>query len=135
MLAERSPPLYVMSASSRISLAALVLFLGIALGAFGAHGLADRLEETGRLNNWETATHYHLLHGLALFVLAMLPGRPLGYYWLLAGIIIFSGSLYALALTDISRLGAITPIGGISFLVGWARWIFHRSAAPAETDS
>jgi uncharacterized membrane protein YgdD (TMEM256/DUF423 family) len=134
VLAERSPPLSVMSASSRIRLAALVLFLGIALGAFGAHGLADRLEETGRLNNWETATHYHLFHGLALFVLAMLPGRPLGFYWFLAGIMVFSGSLYALALTDISRLGAITPIGGISFLVGWARWIFHRSVAPGETD-
>jgi uncharacterized membrane protein YgdD (TMEM256/DUF423 family) len=123
-----------MSSTARIRLAALVLFLGIALGAFGAHGLADRLEETGRLDNWETATHYHLLHGLALFVLAMLPGRPLGYYWFLAGIIIFSGSLYALALTDLSRLGAITPIGGISFLIGWARWIFHRSSPPAGAD-
>jgi uncharacterized membrane protein YgdD (TMEM256/DUF423 family) len=123
-----------MTSTARIRLAALVLFLGIALGAFGAHGLADRLEETGRLDNWETATFYHLLHGLALFVLALLPGRALGYYWFLAGIVIFSGSLYALALTDISRLGAITPIGGVSFLVGWARWIFHRKTTSAGPD-
>jgi len=121
-----------MTSSARIRLAALVLFIGIGLGAFGAHGLADRLEATGRLNNWETATLYHLIHGLALFIIAILPGRALGYYWFLAGILLFSGSLYALALTDVTRLGAITPLGGVSFLIGWARWIFHRSTAPAD---
>ncbi len=124
-----------MSPTSRIRIAALVIFLGIALGAFGAHGLADRLEATGRLGNWETATFYHLIHGLALFVIAVLPGRPLGYYWFLAGIILFSGSLYALALTDISKLGAITPLGGVSFLIGWGRWIFHRTPSPHPSDS
>jgi len=121
-----------MTSSARIRLAALVLFIGIGLGAFGAHGLADRLEATGRLNNWETATLYHLIHGLALFIIAILPGRALGYYWFLAGILLFSGSLYALALTDVTRLGAITPLGGVSFLIGWARWIFHRSTTPAH---
>jgi uncharacterized membrane protein YgdD (TMEM256/DUF423 family) len=121
-----------MTSSARIRLAALVLFIGIGLGAFGAHGLADRLEATGRLNNWETATFYHLLHGLALFLIALLPGRALGYYWFLAGILLFSGSLYALALTDVTRLGAITPLGGVSFLIGWARWIFHRSTTFAN---
>ncbi|NLT71417.1 MAG: DUF423 domain-containing protein [Verrucomicrobiaceae bacterium] len=124
-----------MSSAARIRLAAFVLFLGIALGAFGAHGLADRLEATGRLDNWETAGLYHLVHGLALFVIALRPGRPLGYYWFLAGILIFSGSLYALALTDITKLGAITPLGGISFLVGWGRWIFHRPSPSGETAS
>ena len=118
----------VMSASARLRLAALLLFLGIALGAFGAHGLADRLAGTGRLANWETATLYHLIHGLAMFVVALVPGRALGFFWFLAGIILFSGSLYALALTDISKLGAITPLGGVAFLVGWGRWIFHRPA-------
>ncbi len=113
-----------MSPPSKVRLAAAVVFLGIALGAFGAHGLADRLEETGRLDNWETATLYHLIHGLALFVLAMLPSRALGYFWFLAGITLFSGSLYALALTDIGKLGAITPLGGVCFLIGWGRWIF-----------
>lgn len=102
-----------------------MLFLGISLGAFGAHGLADRLEETGRLANWETATLYHLLHALAMFVIAK-GSRAIGFFWFLAGIVLFSGSLYALALTDISKLGAITPLGGISFLIGWARWIFTK---------
>lgn len=118
-----------MSSSSRIRLAAVVVFLGIALGAFGAHGLADRLEATGRLANWETATLYHLIHGVALFVIGLLPSRPLGYFWFLAGIILFSGSLYVLALTDISKLGAITPLGGVSFLIGWGRWIFSRNVS------
>ncbi len=118
-----------MTPSARIRLAALVIFLGIALGAFGAHGLADRLEVTGRLANWETATLYHLVHGLALFIVALLPARPVGYFWFLAGILLFSGSLYALALTDISKLGAITPFGGVSFLIGWGRWIFHRNVS------
>ncbi|MDF1657371.1 MAG: DUF423 domain-containing protein [Verrucomicrobiales bacterium] len=114
-----------MNQSQRIRVAASVIFLGIALGAFGAHGLGDRLEATGRIDNWETATLYHLIHGLAMFVIARF-SAPIGFYCFLAGIILFSGSLYALALTDITKLGAITPLGGISFLLGWARWIFAK---------
>ncbi len=117
-----------MNQSLRIRVAAAVIFLGIALGAFGAHGLADQLEATGRIANWETATLYHLIHGLAMFVIAR-SEKPLGFYWFLAGVILFSGSLYALALTDITKLGAITPLGGISFLIGWARWIFAKQPA------
>src|SRR5690606_7271700 len=104
-------------------------FLGIALGAFGAHGLADRLSETGRLDNWETATFYHLLHGLAMFALALHSGKPRGYWCFLAGILLFSGSLYALALSGFTKLGMVTPFGGIAFLVGWGRWIFFRNAS------
>lgn len=118
-----------MTAALRLRLAALVLFSGIALGAFGAHGLAGRLAETGRADNWETASFYHLVHGLALFVIALRGSRPLGFYWFLTGIILFSGSLYTLALTDVSQLGAITPLGGVSFLIGWGRWIFHQASA------
>jgi uncharacterized membrane protein YgdD (TMEM256/DUF423 family) len=112
--------------SAKTRLAAAVLFLGIALGAFGAHGLEDILDKTGRTDNWQTATLYHLLHGVAMFVIALSGKRSLGFYWFLAGIVLFSGSLYALAVTDISKLGAITPLGGVSFLIGWARWIFAR---------
>lgn len=115
-----------MTSSCRIRFAATLLFLGISLGAFGAHGLPDRLAETGRAANWETATFYHLIHALALFVIALRPGRALGFWWFVAGIILFSGSLYVLAVTGITKLGAITPFGGVSFLVGWGRWIFHR---------
>ena len=110
-----------MSSSARLRLAALVVFLGIALGAFGAHGLADRLEATGRIGNWQTATLYHLLHGLALFVIALHSPKALGYWWFLTGILLF-------ALTDFTKLGAITPLGGLAFLIGWGRWIFHRSS-------
>lgn len=117
-----------MSSSARLRLAALMVFLGIALGAFGAHGFADRLEATGRIDNWHTATLYHLLHGLAMFVIALHSPKALGYWWFLAGILLFSGSLYALALTDVTKLGAITPLGGLAFLIGWGRWIFHRSS-------
>lgn len=119
-----------MTATTRLRVAAIVLFLGIALGAFGAHGLAERFAETGRADNWETASFYHLLHGLALFAIALNGTRSLGFNWLIAGIILFSGSLYLLALTDFAKLGAITPFGGVSFLIGWGRWIFHK--APAE---
>ncbi|MDF1852045.1 MAG: DUF423 domain-containing protein [Verrucomicrobiales bacterium] len=113
-----------MKSSAKVRLAATLVFLAIALGAFGAHGLESRLEETGRLDNWETATLYHLIHGLAMFVVALRGGRSPGFFCFLVGILLFSGSLYALALSDIGKLGAITPLGGVSFLVGWARWIF-----------
>lgn len=121
-----------MSTTARLRIAALVLFLGIALGAFGAHGLADRLAETGRTGNWETATIYLLVHGVALFAIALSGSRPLGYGWFLAGILLFSGSLYLLAVTGITKFGAITPLGGVSFLIGWGRWIFHKAAARSE---
>ena len=115
-----------MTPTSRLRLTAFLIFLGISLGAFGAHGLADRLAETGRADNWETATLYHLVHGLALFVIALRPGRALGFWWFVAGIVLFSGSLYLLAVTGLTKLGAITPLGGVSFLIGWGRWIFHK---------
>lgn len=116
-----------MTASARTRLAAAIVFLGIALGAFGAHGLGDRLVETGHVDTWNTAVLYHLVHGLALFVVAARP-RALGFWPFLVGIIIFSGSLYVLSVTGLSKLGMITPIGGVAFLVGWARWIFAKQS-------
>ncbi len=115
-----------MTKSGRIRLAATLMFLGIALGAFGAHGLESRLAETGRADNWHTATLYQLIHALAMFGIAMMSPRTLAYWFFLAGILLFSGSLYILALTNITKLGMITPFGGVAFLIGWGAWMFHR---------
>ena len=109
-----------------IRIAALVMFLGIALGAFGAHGLDDVLARYDRHDTWNTAVLYHLIHGTALFAFAA--GRRAGsrgpFWCWFFGIIVFSGSLYALSVTGISKLGAITPIGGVLFLLGWAWLVF-----------
>ncbi len=104
---------------TRIS--AILAFLGVALGAFGAHGLESRLEAAGRVETWETATFYHLLHAVALFAISWrADGVPKGPWLCLAiGIFVFSGSLYALCLSGVTMLGAITPIGGLAFLTGW----------------
>ena len=108
-----------------IFLGALGGFLGVALGAFGAHVLRDRLAP-GMAQVWETGVHYQLIHALALVVVGLAFSRlsqallkPAGWAFAI-GILFFSGSLYALALTARPIFGPITPIGGVSFLVGWA---------------
>lgn len=119
--------------TSRIRIAAIVMFLGVALGAFGAHALADRLAENDRVATWDTAVLYHLVHGVALFIIALTAERSRSFWFLLVGIVIFSGSLYALSITGITKLGAITPIGGLCFLIGWFLWILNpgkRSETP-----
>jgi uncharacterized membrane protein YgdD (TMEM256/DUF423 family) len=101
-------------------LAAILCFLAVALGAFGAHALKGTLDAHGLTDVWNKAVLYHFLHAIALLVLASLPGVNRAASWLLlAGIVIFSGSLYLLALTNVRWLGAITPIGGLCFLAGW----------------
>ncbi|MGF1469491.1 MAG: DUF423 domain-containing protein [Sandaracinaceae bacterium] len=96
--------------------------LAVALGAFGAHGL--RFEEGGR-RLWETAAHYHLTHALALGLAAWLMSRGDGLasrvagFAFLLGTLVFSGTVYALALGAPRWLGAITPIGGLSLILGW----------------
>lgn len=103
-----------------IRIAALLGFLAVALGAFGAHGLEGILTRHHRLATWETAVFYHFIHAVVLLVLAQRKPLLSGPWWsLFAGIVIFSGTLYCLALTNLKWLGAITPIGGVSFLVGW----------------
>ncbi len=103
---------------------ALMGCVGVGLGAFGAHGLKGRLSPD-MLAVFETGVRYHMYHALALLTTAALMARwetrsALVAGWsFVAGIFIFSGSLYALALTGITILGAITPIGGVAFLVGW----------------
>jgi uncharacterized membrane protein YgdD (TMEM256/DUF423 family) len=99
--------------------------LAVAAGAFGAHGLRERLAPRA-LEIFETAARYHMYHALGMILCALVATRGATVTsaatagWILqAGIVVFSGSLYALAVTDVKILGAITPIGGLAFLVGW----------------
>lgn len=107
-------------------LASINGFLAVSLGAFAAHGLKNALSED-LLNIFQTGVQYHMYHTLALLAVGVLSlyfptqtGLRIAGFLFLAGIIIFSGSLYVLALTGIRWLGAITPLGGIAFLAGWA---------------
>ena len=103
-----------------VRLAAILGLLAVALGAFGAHGLKVVLKQHDAAGTWETAVFYHFLHAVMLFVIAL--RRPVqSGPWLsfFAGILLFSGSLYLLALTGARWLGLITPFGGVGFLVGW----------------
>ena len=104
----------------RARVAAAFGFLAVLLGAFGAHGLKDLLAQNGTAAIWEKAVFYHFIHAVMLFVLASAKKFPGVAWWsFLAGIVIFSGSLYVLAVTNARWLGAITPVGGIAFLIGW----------------
>jgi uncharacterized membrane protein YgdD (TMEM256/DUF423 family) len=104
--------------------ASILLALAVALGAFGAHGLKSQLS-TDMLQTWKTGVDYHFYHGLGLLLIGILavsyPSELVKWSAILltAGIVLFSGSLYALAISGIKWLGAITPLGGISFIAGW----------------
>ncbi len=112
-----------MTNSLAIRISAVLGFLAVALGAFGAHALKDLLTQNATTAIWEKAVLYHFIHAVMLFVLAqrrpVLTGAWLSFF---VGIVIFSGSLYLLAVTNVKWLGAITPVGGASFLVGWT-WL------------
>ena len=102
-----------------VRVAAIAGFLGVALGGFGAHGLKEKLEAAGRVDAWQKAVLYHLVHAVALLIISRWNGLEGARWAMLAGILLFSGSLYLLCLTGIRPLGAITPLGGVSFLAGW----------------
>jgi len=103
-----------------IRISAAVGFLAVALGAFGAHALKEHLAALQMTDVWQKAVFYHLIHAVVLLLLASRPVVPrLPWRFFLAGIILFSGSLYLLAYTGVHWLGAITPFGGLSLLAGW----------------
>jgi uncharacterized membrane protein YgdD (TMEM256/DUF423 family) len=105
-------------------IAAALCFLAVAFGAFGAHMLRPIIERNGMADVWTKAVLYHFIHAIALLLLAFFHVTNRGIFWLFcAGILLFSGSLYAMSLTGLRWLGAITPIGGLCFLAGWA-WLF-----------
>lgn len=109
-------------------LATGAIFAGLAviLGAFGAHGLEDILIENGRLDTYQTATQYHMYHSLGMILLGAIGQgfvkvkvAPIFWLWAI-GLLFFSGSLYTLAISNITVLGAVAPIGGLAFILGWA---------------
>lgn len=110
-------------------------FLGVAAGAFGAHGLREKLSPD-LLEIYETAVHYHLVHALALLATAWVAARTdtavaRAAGWLfVAGILIFSGSLYVLSMTGLRWMGAVTPLGGLAFLAGWASLFWASMRLP-----
>lgn len=113
-----------MNTSIQCAIAAFLLFIGVATGAFGAHALSG-LSDLNMLAVWHTAVLYLLVHGLGLFGVAIATPflirrlQNLAYSLLLVGTMVFSGSLFLLVLSDQRWLGAITPIGGVFMLAGW----------------
>lgn len=109
-----------------VSLAGFLGFVGVALGAFGAHRLADTLSP-GMLEVFKTGILYHLIHSAAIFAIA-LTGKEKFFkagYVMIMGIVLFSGSLYVYAQSEIKVFAIITPFGGILFLIGWALIIYE----------
>lgn len=122
-----------MSPRTALRVSAILGFLAVALGAFGAHGLKHLLETNNTLPIWEKAVFYHVIHAAMLYLLAgRVPFRAGPWFCFLAGILLFSGSLYLLAFTNVHWLGAITPFGGLSFLAGWLWLAVAPGDAPAK---
>ena len=107
-----------------IKLGSILMFLAVALGAFGSHALRGKITDY-YLDVYKTAVLYHFMHALGLFIVAWIstinqdPKITWAGIAFVAGIVLFSGSLYTLSMTGIKWLGAITPLGGLSFLTGW----------------
>jgi uncharacterized membrane protein YgdD (TMEM256/DUF423 family) len=117
-----------MTSTPATRIAAAMGLLAVALGAFGAHGLKDLLTQNGSAAIWEKAVFYHFIHAVMLFVLAeRKPFLAAAWWSFLIGIFFFSGSLYLLAATNALWLGAVTPIGGGSFLFGWV-WLALKAS-------
>jgi uncharacterized membrane protein YgdD (TMEM256/DUF423 family) len=116
-------------------IAAAMGFLAVVLGAFGAHGLKEILAQNNTTAVWEKAVFYHFIHAVMLFLVAgRKPFAAWAWWSFLAGTVIFSGSLYLLAVTNMKWLGAITPIGGLSFLIGWM-WLGISAAKNSGGNS
>ena len=115
---------------------AILMALAVAFGAFGAHGLRNRLDAYS-MSVYEKAVFYHFVHALGILLVYLLAhttaisaaGQARSGWLLFIGIILFSGSLYALAISGIRTLGAITPIGGVAFIAGWIVLAYELAAA------
>ena len=113
---------------------AVLGFFAVLLGAMGAHLLKDALAGVPMgAEHWKTAGLYHIFHVLIMWALVARQGRPHPAWWcFLVGLVLFSGSLYGLALSGMKWLGAVTPFGGLAFLVGWL-WLAIRPPGPRFT--
>jgi uncharacterized membrane protein YgdD (TMEM256/DUF423 family) len=121
-----------MTNTAALRIAASMGVLAVGLGAFGAHGLKELLASNGTAGIWEKAVFYHLVHAVMLFILGGRTPLHTGVWFsFFTGILIFSGSLYLLAVTNLRWLGAITPFGGISFIVGWV-WLIIKPSLPSR---
>ena len=111
---------------SKIIIAGTAGFIGVALGAFGAHGLKNSLT-VEMLEIYKTGILYHLIHSVALLAIALFDKKEFSkaFYFILAGILLFSFSLYFYSITAVKIFALITPIGGVSFLIGWALIIWN----------
>jgi uncharacterized membrane protein YgdD (TMEM256/DUF423 family) len=108
-------------------LTAALGFFGVLLGAFGAHALHARLEAAGTMAAWQTGVLYHLIHAVALLAITSRNAVSRLTFWcFFVGVVVFSGSLYLLALTNIRWFGAITPLGGLGMLLGWLSLVFSK---------
>jgi uncharacterized membrane protein YgdD (TMEM256/DUF423 family) len=113
----------LMTGSVWVVIGSLLAGLGVGMGAFGAHGLKDTLQTHQTTAVYETAAQYQMYHSLAILAVGLLAHggarSNLAGWCFVVGILLFSGSLYILAMTGIKWLGAITPFGGVAFLIGW----------------
>lgn len=116
-----------------IIIASVLGALSVAIGAFGAHALKAKLEAIGRLETFETAVKYQFYHTFAILAVAILMDKIVGKgfeyagWSFLGGILVFSGSLYILCLTGVTKWGAVTPIGGLLFIIGWVLMAYSAS--------
>ncbi len=116
-----------MSNRAAFRCAAILGFLAVCLGAFGAHGLKDVLSRNGSAAVWQTAALYHLVHAVVLLLVAQrIPFARGAWICMGGGVLVFSGSLYVLAVSDLKWLGAVTPIGGLFLLGGWIALALKR---------
>jgi uncharacterized membrane protein YgdD (TMEM256/DUF423 family) len=125
-----------MNSRTAVSVSAIMGFLAVALGAFGAHGLEPTLRANGLMDRWNTAAHYHLIHAVAMVAVALhAPLRKWTWRCWLLGTLIFSGSLYFLAALNMKILGPVTPFGGLFLLGGWLMLIFEKPSPPTSGNA